>query len=78
MTKRKRYKRYSPEFKREALKRAAEEGVTDGELGQEYFLTLFLLPCFDVIGSQDNRCVDQLAQGHFPIVAVQSGSMRQC
>ena len=29
MTKRKRYKRYSPEFKREALKRAAEEGVTD-------------------------------------------------
>jgi transposase len=29
MTKRKRYKRYSPEFKREALKRASEEGVTD-------------------------------------------------
>ncbi len=29
MTKTKRYKRYSPEFKREALKRAAEEGVTD-------------------------------------------------
>ncbi len=29
MTKRKRYKRYSPEFKREALKRAAQEGVTD-------------------------------------------------
>ena len=29
MTKRNRYKRYSPEFKREALKRAAEEGVTD-------------------------------------------------
>jgi transposase len=29
MTKKKRYKRYSPEFKREALKRAAEEGVTD-------------------------------------------------
>ena len=29
MTNRKRYKRYSPEFKREALKRAAEEGVTD-------------------------------------------------
>ena len=27
MTKRKRYKRYSPEFKREALKRASEEGV---------------------------------------------------
>ena len=29
MTKRKRYKRFSPEFKREALKRASEEGVTD-------------------------------------------------
>ena len=29
MTKSKRYKRYSPEFKREALKRASEEGVTD-------------------------------------------------
>ena len=28
-TKKKRYKRYSPEFKREALKRASEEGVTD-------------------------------------------------
>ncbi len=28
MTKRKRYKRYSPEFKREALKRASDEGVT--------------------------------------------------
>jgi hypothetical protein len=26
MTKQKRYKRYSPEFKREALKRTAEEG----------------------------------------------------
>ncbi len=25
----KRYKRYSPEFKREALKRASEDGVTD-------------------------------------------------
>ena len=29
MTKKKRYKRYSPEFKREALKQASEEGVTD-------------------------------------------------
>ncbi len=29
MTKKKRYRRYSPEFKREALKRASEEGVTD-------------------------------------------------
>ena len=29
MSKRKAYKRYSPEFKREALKRASEEGVTD-------------------------------------------------
>ncbi len=29
MTKRKRYKRYSAEFKREALKRASEEGMTD-------------------------------------------------
>ena len=29
MTKGKRYRRYSPEFKREALKRASEDGVTD-------------------------------------------------
>ena len=29
MTKKKRYKRYNPEFKREALMRASEEGVTD-------------------------------------------------
>ncbi len=29
MTKKMRYKRYSPEFKRDALKRASEEGVTD-------------------------------------------------
>jgi transposase len=29
MSKRKPYKRYSPEFKREALKRASEEGTTD-------------------------------------------------
>ena len=29
MTNKKRYKRYSPQFKREALKRAAQEGVTD-------------------------------------------------
>jgi transposase len=29
MTKQRRYKRYSPEFKREALKRASEDGVTD-------------------------------------------------
>ncbi len=35
MTKRKRYKRYSQEFKREALKRAAEEGVTDVLVAEE-------------------------------------------
>ena len=29
MTKRKRYQRYSSEFKRQALQRAAEEGLTD-------------------------------------------------
>ncbi len=35
MTKKKRYKRYSPEFKREALMRASEEGVTDVVVGEE-------------------------------------------
>ena len=35
MTKKRRYKRYSPEFKREALKRASGEGVTDGEVCKE-------------------------------------------
>ena len=29
MTKKKRYRRYSPEFKRQELKRASEEGMTD-------------------------------------------------
>jgi len=35
MQKRKPYKRYSPEFKREALKRATEEGVTDKTICKE-------------------------------------------
>ncbi len=35
MTKKKRYKRYSPEFKREALKRAAEDGITDVQVCEE-------------------------------------------
>ena len=35
MTKKKRYKRYSPEFKREALKRAAEEGTTNVQVCEE-------------------------------------------
>ena len=35
MTKKKPYKRYSPEFKREALKRAAEEDVTDVQVCEE-------------------------------------------
>jgi len=35
MTKKKRYKRYSPEFKREALKRTAEEGITDKQVCDE-------------------------------------------
>jgi len=35
MTKKRRYKRYSPEFKREALKRASAEGVTDAEVCKE-------------------------------------------
>ena len=35
MTKPKRYKRYSAEFKREALGRAAEEGMTDKAVCEE-------------------------------------------
>ncbi len=35
MTKKKRYRRYSPEFKREAWKRASEEGVTDVQVCEE-------------------------------------------
>ena len=31
----KRYKRYSPEFKREALKRASEDGATDKQVCEE-------------------------------------------
>lgn len=35
MTKRGKYKRYSPEFKREALRRASEDGVTDKLICEE-------------------------------------------
>ena len=35
MTKKKRYRRDSPECKREALKRAAEEGITDVQVCEE-------------------------------------------
>ena len=35
MTKKKQYRRYSPEFKRAALKRAAEEDVTDVQVCKE-------------------------------------------
>ncbi len=35
MTKKKRYKRYSAEFKREALKRTTEEGITDKQVCDE-------------------------------------------
>ncbi len=35
MTKKKRYRRYSPEFKRQALTRAAEEGITDVQVCEE-------------------------------------------
>ena len=35
MTKRKQYRRYSPEFKRQALIRAAEEDVTDVQVCKE-------------------------------------------
>ena len=39
MTKPKRYKRYSAEFKREAILRAAEEGVTDKAVCEELGVT---------------------------------------
>jgi len=35
MTKPKRYKRYSSEFKREAIRRSSEEGVTDAAVCAE-------------------------------------------
>ncbi len=35
MSRTRRYKRYSPEFKREALKRAGEEGTTDKQVCAE-------------------------------------------
>lgn len=35
MSSTRRYKRYSPEFKREALKRAGEEGTTDKQVSAE-------------------------------------------
>ena len=35
MTRRRKYKRYSPEFKREALRRASEDGIVDKEVCDE-------------------------------------------
>ena len=35
MSRRRGYKRYSPEFKREALKRASEDGMTDKQVCDE-------------------------------------------
>ncbi len=35
MSRRRGYKRYSPEFKREALKRASEDGMTDKQVCEE-------------------------------------------
>ena len=40
MTKPKRYKRYSPEFKREAIRRAASEGKTDKGVCDELGISL--------------------------------------
>jgi transposase-like protein len=40
MTKKKQYRRYSPEFKRAALKRAAEEDVTDVQVCKELGIIL--------------------------------------
>ena len=55
MTKPKRYKRYSAEFKREALRRAAEEGMTDTELGTRH----------EPICSSTSRCstIEDVATG---------------
>ncbi len=39
MTKPKRYRRYSAEFKREAILRAGEEGVTDKAVCEEHRAT---------------------------------------
>ena len=36
MTNKKSYRRYSPEFKREAIKRACEEGVTDAAVSKNW------------------------------------------
>ena len=35
MTRRRKYQRYSPEFKREALRKASEDGVIDRQLCDE-------------------------------------------
>lgn len=35
MVKKRSYRRYSPEFKREAIKRACEEGITDAAICKE-------------------------------------------
>jgi hypothetical protein len=42
MTKPKRYKRYSSEFKQEAIRRASEEGITDAQFRPGHF---GLRPC---------------------------------
>ena len=60
MTKPKRYKRYSPEFKREALRRATEEGITDKAVCDE--LGISTRQCrrwrdeLEVLGSRTSPC----------------------
>jgi len=58
MTKKKRYRRYSPEFKRQALKRASEEGMTALNLDQvrlafdrkfaQYPRAIYVLACLQL------------------------------
>jgi transposase-like protein len=40
MATKKSYRRYSPEFKREAIKRACEEGMTDAAVCKELGVTI--------------------------------------
>ena len=44
MTKPKRYKRYSAEFKQEAIRRSSEEGITDKAVCDELGISTRLCP----------------------------------
>ena len=63
MTKPKRYKRYSSEFKREALLRASEEGMTDTAVCDELEISTFETDQCTSTKKRSNLCCFLVSKG---------------